>query len=348
MKICLYTDNHYTSYSSIVRSRGKQYSSRLENQIKTLNWVQRTAEQYNCTEIICLGDFFDKNNLNAEEISALKEIEWSKIPNKFLVGNHEMGSSDLFLNSTNVLTNIGEVIDKPKLEEGFGYSILYLPYILEEYRKPISEYYKEFYKDTFSTQEVKNQIILSHNDIAGINYGGYTSKHGFKIDDIENNCNLYINGHLHNQTWVTDKILNLGNITGQNFSEDAFKYNHTLAILDTETLKVELIENPYAYNFYKIELEEIKELEEISKEIKGQAVATIKAPEALSKEVRAIANEIFNEYRLLLTRAHQDTQGNISESFKIDHVKQFGNYITEVMGISDLIIEELSLLGVEI
>lgn len=349
MKICLYTDNHYTTYSSIIRSRGKTYSSRIENQIKSLNWVQRTAEQYNCNKIICLGDFFDKSDLTSEEISALKEIEWSKIPNEFIVGNHEMGSNDLFFNSTNILSKIGKVIDKPYLDEGLGYSIIYLPYILEEYRKPLKDYIKDLYKDTFSTQEVKNVIILSHNDISGINYAGYLSKHGFKLDEIEQNCDLYINGHLHNQSWVTDKILNLGNLTGLNFSEDAFKYKHTLAILDTDTLKLEFIENPYAYNFYKIEIETMEELQYICKDIKSEyVVATIKAPDSLYSDVRSFVNEIFKEYRILSTRGNQINQEYIIETSKIDHIKQFCTYIKNNLGDSDIILEELSLLGVEV
>lgn len=44
--------------------------------------------------------------------------------------------------------------------------------------------------------------------------GKYKSIDGFDIDDIENNCDKFINGHLHNGSKVTNKIFNIGNLTG--------------------------------------------------------------------------------------------------------------------------------------
>ena len=130
MRILLYTDNHFCSNSSIVRSKGQKYSARLENQIETLNWINNIALEKNCDKMICLGDFFDSATLNAEELTALKEVKWNNLPKEFLVGNHEMGNNDLSYNSTNALSQFGKVIDKPTIDCGFGYEILYLPYML--------------------------------------------------------------------------------------------------------------------------------------------------------------------------------------------------------------------------
>lgn len=44
--------------------------------------------------------------------------------------------------------------------------------------------------------------------------GQFISKAGFDINDIEDNCDLFINGHLHNGSKITDKIFNVGNLTG--------------------------------------------------------------------------------------------------------------------------------------
>ena len=56
-------------------------------------------------------------------------------------------------------------------------------------------------------------------------------------------------------------------MTGQNFSEDGFKYSHCVGILDTNTLDIELINNPYALNFYKIEIND----EDIAKQYEDMA-----------------------------------------------------------------------------
>lgn len=95
MKFVLFTDNHFCQYSSVVRSRGEVYSQRLENQIKSINWVEGLADEVGAEAVICLGDFFDKPQLNAEELSALEEIKWSDRRHIFLCGNHEMGTHDL-------------------------------------------------------------------------------------------------------------------------------------------------------------------------------------------------------------------------------------------------------------
>ena len=57
-KLFVYGDVHWSTYSSIIRSRGEQYSTRLENLIRSVNWAEALAEKYNCETVICLGDFF--------------------------------------------------------------------------------------------------------------------------------------------------------------------------------------------------------------------------------------------------------------------------------------------------
>ena len=348
MRVLIYTDNHFSVNSSIIRSRGKKYSTRLENQIESINWVEKLAEEKNCDQIIQLGDFFDRADLGSEEISALKEIRWSKLPHIFLVGNHELGSNNLEFNSLNVLAKIGKVIDKPTIDCGFGYELFYLPYILESNRKPletiINETSQKYYMNIMVTQEVKKRIILSHNDISGIRYGQFESKQGFNIKEIEDNCSLFINGHLHNQTQVSKKILNLGNLTGQNFTEDGFKYSHSVGILDTDTLEIELINNPYAFYFYKIDSYEDL-VKNKNKFDNRYSIATIKVKTSQVAEARDLCNKLFKEYRLLTIFDNEEIkEEGISRLISTDHIEQFKNYCLEKIGNNENIIKELSLL----
>ena len=235
MKVLVVGDIHWSTYSSILRSRGNNFSTRLEYLIKSLNWVENISKEYGCEEEIFLGDTFDKPDLTAEEISALTEIDWCSKPRvrHFIVGNHESDIASLNHNSTQILHKVGVIEDTPYIypvDETTEF--LFLPYITEDNRKPISEYMKNRVKE-------KKLIVFSHNDIKDFQMGMFLSKTGFAIKDIEDNCALYINGHLHNGGWVSPrKILNLGNLTGQNFSEDAFKYEHHIGILDTDTLEI--------------------------------------------------------------------------------------------------------------
>ena len=109
MRYFIFADPHWSSYSSIVRSRGEKYSTRLENLIKTINWVESEAQNQNCNTIVCLGDFFDKSELNSEEITALQEIKWANIIHYFLVGNHEMGRNNLELSSSHLFALIPHI-----------------------------------------------------------------------------------------------------------------------------------------------------------------------------------------------------------------------------------------------
>lgn len=293
MKILIYTDNHFCRYSSILRSRGEKYSKRLENQIESLNWVNQIAIEKECDRMIHLGDFFDKPDLTAEEISALKEIKWNDLPKDFILGNHEMYQDH---NSLNVLSQLGNIIIEPtNWLASNNVNILYLPYILENDRKPLSEY---IYK-----REGERVVVLSHNDIKGIRYGQYESKIGFDIKEICDNCNLFINGHLHNQTQINEKIINLGDLTGLNFNEDGFKYSHCVGILDTYTLDLELIHNPYAINFYKLEEDinyDFNHFKTIIDKVEN-GVLSVKVPQSKLKEVRDYLQTCSNiiEFRVI-------------------------------------------------
>ena len=143
MKIGIVGDIHWSKYSSIVRLRGNKYSFRLENCINSINWAESVT--CSCNSVVYLGDFFDSSDLNAEEITALKEISWNFRPHYFLVGNHELGTNDLTYSSSHLFEYINApggatVIDKPYSVTVSNITMHFLPYILEEHRKSISEH----------------------------------------------------------------------------------------------------------------------------------------------------------------------------------------------------------------
>ena len=334
MKIGIVGDIHWSRYSSIVRLRGDKYSYRLENCIKSINWAEKLLS---CTDrVVYLGDFFDSSELNSEELTALNEIEWNTVPHAFLVGNHELGLNDLSFSSAHVFKLNGKlsIIDKQAYSCYGLTEICYLPYIvnnsgnIEDYlRKPTDGY---------------KRVIFSHNDIAGIQLGKFISKSGFNIDSIETNCDLFINGHIHNGGKITDKIINIGNLTGQNFSEDASVYDHCVFILDTDTLKISVYENPYAINFYKID--STQQLWDVTK-LKQNAVLTLKCEEDSQnyyKELLSNAPNVLTYRLIIVPSTMRQVAYNNAELISINHLDKFRNYILETLGTSDLIQEELN------
>lgn len=344
MRVILYADNHFSQYSSILRSRGERYSLRLENQIQSMNWVEELAKAENCDSVICLGDWFDKSILNAEEITALKEIKWNNdCEHYFLVGNHEMGTSDLQYSSSHIFQSLGfksiKYVDFMKINDKVGF--VFLPYLTKDRRATL----KKYIEDLTLNEKCENYIILSHNDIAGIRYGQYMSKDGFDIKDIYENCRLFINGHLHNQTQINDKTLNLGNLTGQNFSEDALKYSHCVAVLDTDDFSIKLINNPYALNFYKFEINNYDDIKGTLDKCINNSIVSIKANENIINDLKQIILSYQNiiQYRIVtIPNIKSEKTNGISELVKTDHIQQFKDFILSQIDKTEVLEEELA------
>lgn len=345
MKLFIYADPHWSSYSSIIRSRGQKYSTRLENLIKTINWVEESAVMLNCDAVVCLGDFFDKAELNSEELTALREILWNDLPHHFIVGNHEMGRHNLQYSSSHLFelcpnACVSDVVGI--IRDSRGTQICLLPYVLESDRMPLSSYLPPTDGD---------RIILSHNDIKGLQMGKFISQDGFTIEEIKENCRLFINGHLHNGTELGN-IINLGNITGQNFSEDSSKYRHNALLLDTENFSVSSLENPYAFNFYKLDFtpytkDDVEVIRTVlSKTIGPNAVCSIHVREDtkfIVEDILSICHNIV-ECRVILDMSFRDSSGeNLADirAEKLDHLSKFAEYVRTNIAGTELIEEEL-------
>ena len=198
MKIMLFTDLHMCPRASIINKWGTKYPYRLENCIESINWVERLAEEQKCQYVINLGDFFDKPDLASETITACTDIEWSNIMHYSIVGNHDASTSSLLFNSVNrLLTDRHQIISEPTTLVLSNCVLCFLPYVVECERKPINEYFPDLQKHNLPI------VICSHNDISGIQLGPVVSKTGFSIDEIEANCDLFLNGHLHNGQALT-------------------------------------------------------------------------------------------------------------------------------------------------
>lgn len=342
MKIAICGDIHISKTSSIIKSRGEKYSTRIENCLKSINWFEEVSRKKGCQMEIFLGDTFDKPQLSDEELTAIKDINWNDIDKYFIVGNHESSVNGLEYNSVKALEGNHRYVIS---DQGYNFfpdhkdnvQIHLLPYIIESDRQPLKNYLNRY-------NDVKHHIIFSHNDIEGIQMGPVVSKIGFSIEEIENNCDLFINGHLHNGGKVGNKIINLGILTGQTLNEDASKYPHNIMILDTETLEYELIENPYAFNFYNIEINNINEFDKLNG-LKNNAVLSIKCDIELLDKVKEKVEYLNNviQYRVTTFRINKDIKEiDKVEDFSIDYLDKFKDFCMMSIDNKEILKEELS------
>lgn len=345
MKIGIVGDVHWSKYSSIIRNRGYKYSARLENCIRSVQWAEDLMEENNCSLVVYLGDFFDKCDLSAEEVTALNDIHWNKLPHRFLVGNHEMGINDLKISSAHLFNLLDSriddfrVIDQPvdqTITQGNERcNLFYLPYVLEENRENL---------DYYLPKDVDDLIIFSHNDIKGIQMGPIISPFGFEQEEINNSCKLFINGHIHNGSKISDKIINVGNLTGQNFSEDATKYFHSILILDTETNACAVYDNPHAFNFFKFDATDTDIYNKIKSYVTSSSnpVMTVKIKEGQKGEYeQLLENTVAHRLIIQPEIKHDDKNEEALESLSINHLEKFREYILHELGNSDSVEEEL-------
>lgn len=344
MKIAICGDIHISKTSSIIKSRGKKYSTRIENCLKSIEWFEKIAKDNGCDMEVFLGDTFDKSVLDDEIITAIKDIKWNKkIMHYFIVGNHESSVNGLEYNSAKALEGDNrEVVWEQSASVTLGVvQFHFLPYIIESDRKPLETYLDK-------NDECSSHIIFSHNDIKGVQMGPVVSKTGFTIDEIEDNCELFINGHLHNGTKVADKIINLGILTGQTLNEDASVYPHYIMILDidekTGQFSYTLIENPHAFNFYNIDINIDNDINKLYN-LKGNAVVAIKCNIELIDKVKDVLKDLHNiiQYRLTTFRVNKDIKEvDKVEDFSIDYFQKFRDFCVATMGNTEVVNQELS------
>jgi DNA repair exonuclease SbcCD nuclease subunit len=340
MNILVYSDNHFCQNSSIIRGRGNRFSDRLENQLNTLLFIEETAKRYSCSAIFNCGDFFDKPELNSEEISALKEVQWDvSIPHYYIVGNHDASNKSLSYNATNVLASIPNsfVIDKPSGISISGVGIYFLPYVSTNNNESIS--LEDIFGNTLF--QSNKRLLLSHNEINGLQYGKYVSTSGLNIEEVSKYFDMCINGHLHNFMRVTDKIINIGNVTGQNFSEDGFQYSHNIAIFNTESFSIQYVENPFAFNFYKVDTKKLCDSVTYMK----NAVVSVSCEEQEADSVRKIIKENNNikYYKITVTRSEYSDKEQLFNDSSTPKNK-FSEFIINVLGNDLVVAEELNLI----
>lgn len=242
MRIVVYTDAHFSINSSIILGKVGSLEGRLSHLIDSFKWIGEVAKERNCDLIVNCGDLVDSTTLRSEEITALaKALRYHDGINcTHVMGNHEILTSDGSINSINFIENLSnhKLMTSPIVEESHGTRILYLPY---------------------GDYEVDNlpeaDICFSHIDISNSDLNGFKLQARVDPSDLAKKYKLVINGHIHNHGWlVKDKVLNLGALSGQNFSSTSKSY---IAIVDTDDFSCELIENPYSLRFIKKEYKQL-------------------------------------------------------------------------------------------
>jgi len=154
-----------------------------------------------------------------------------------------------------------------------------------------------------------------------------------------------LNGHLHNSDWVSDKILNVGSLLAHNFTNDSAVYKYGAWILDTDTMKIDFIENPFSFNFYKISISNAADLTKLDI-IKNNTVLSLNCPKemlgSLNNKLESITDKIITHKILTLNNSTEKlNESDIIELRGTDHIQRFIDFCHEKINNTKLLDEEL-------
>ena len=283
MKILLYADTHFSLNSSILLGSTDSLKGRLEHLINSFKWMYELAKEQRVDLIVDLGDLADSSKLSANEITAVSEaLSYNKdIPELHILGNHERQSEDGKINSINFinLINNHRLIIEPEV---LNNRYTFIPY--------------QNYKDGDLEGLPNTEYAFTHIDIKGFILGGtWTLKTGLTPEYLMSKYDYIINGHLHTGGYVINNlyktILNLGSISGQNFSS---KGNPRIGVLDTESKEIRFINNPYGIKFDSISCNTLSEVIDLNNSIKNSDnnyCIQIKVPVHLVEETSKILGD---------------------------------------------------------
>ena len=328
MKLGLYADPHFSQTSSIIVGKRGSLSGRLNNLVQSFEWMNNLFKDNGVSEIICLGDLADKPVLTSEEISAMSQCNLST--HYILVGNHCRADQSGSINSVNLVST--RIISEPTIIEFDKIKVLFLPYSKEPYEL---------------TEKV--DVILSHNDIQGYMFSGnHVCTTGYNLSDILDKCKLFINGHLHNGGWIVkDRAMNLGQLSGMNFSSCGGEWEPSVAILDTDDLSITLYENPVAYRFKKIEIDKVTKLKAYLDQLtcKGY-ILQVKVPNSISESCRKLLDKCdkVEASRVLTTSESKKSDKSSSSQIQLTQSSVYDKLKSFIKNQSNLPVREKILL----
>lgn len=273
MKALIFSDIHIHPHKKSVE--------RLDDCIKTLDWVFSTAESNNIENIIFLGDLFhDRQKIDVLTYHKTFEVfEKHLLKNKFslhlLLGNHDLWHSQKWdVSSVNPLRNLPgvTVINEPcvkPISKSKDYLFAFLPYThdpIEDLKKVEKEWKAECKKRNANPPKVLGAHIAVDGAVWNVKYGT-TAEVAIEHDgdmvkvgpSIFDNWDRVFLGHYHAEQKLTKNVEYVGSPLQLSFGE-AFQDKHII-IYDFENDKCKYVKNDFSPKHYIINEDDLDQYE---------------------------------------------------------------------------------------
>lgn len=313
-KIVLWADVHFCKRESLVENRYPFLKRSIE-------WADAIDGDLHFD----LGDFFNTSHLSAEDVAVLDSIKF-KHSWHCIAGNHEQDGTNSLLH---YFRDFHTVYEKPKLVkfDGVGF-VLFIPFTKSPI--PLDVLLKDL-------PDGEQALVVSHCEFVGM--FGTEEGAGYSVEEINNNpkIKMWFNGHYHQRMKLSEKVVIVGNLCGQNFTQN---FNpHGVCIYDTETNTHEFISNPYALVFGKMDTSNqdcvrIRKL--IEEDPEKRYVLAIQTDSETKQSIKDWSNKYLVASRIMLSDvggvANNSKPVEVAEVPTIDHIGLFIKEVTERFG----------------
>jgi DNA repair exonuclease SbcCD nuclease subunit len=234
-KICLITDQHFGA-----RGDALVYLNFFDKFYTDIFFP--TLKERNIKTVIDLGDTFDRRKyINFLTLCMAKKMYFDRLVDLDIKLHVIVGNHTTFYKNTNEINTIDtlfseypniEIYSHPQVKRIENLDILFLPWICAEN-----------YSDSMKLiNEVPASVALGHLEVSGFAmHVGQTSEEGLN-PNIFDQYKLVCSGHYHHRS-TKGNITYLGN--PYEFTWNDYADQRGFHILDTETLELEFIPNPY-------------------------------------------------------------------------------------------------------
>ena len=322
MKIALITDTHYN-----FKKANKNFHDYFAKFYRDIFFPY--LEKNSIKTVIHLGDAFD--NRKGIDYWAL---DWAKknvydvfkqldIKVYSIVGNH-----DTYYKNTNEVNSIDILLDEyenivkissPKEATVGGLDILLLPWICSENQEEV-----------FSLMEkTKAKVVFGHLELQGFFvFPGQSQPHGMDKKVFDKFTKVF-SGHYHTRS-DDGRIFYIGN-PYQMFWND-YNDSRGFNILDTETLNLQFIKNPYSI-FEKIYYEDSKFEDIVEKDLENKIVKLIVKKKTNQKQFDLFLDKLtkipFLELKISEILDIDDSNYQYSENEIEDTLSILNGYVEE-------------------
>lgn len=299
-KVGIYTDAHFSLTSSILSNMsGYKYSARLDLLVQSFKWMYEEFDAKGVELIINAGDLIDSDIIKAEENSALSEaLSHSKgIPELHIVGNHEKKDKSNKYHSLSLLDKNRSisVVDTPMK---YNDEISLLPFTTDE----------------IDFESLKNKVLISHMNYEGMTVGVKKLEWGLSQEYVLSYFDKVLNGHIHAASKEKKgQVLNIGSLFGIGFGDSYDVSYPGIMILDTETLKIERIRNPYSVIFLKLKAESVGDLKAKLKKankVDNPKCIKVEVPYLIRDDIREFLTKVSEDMNIVSSRV----QGKVESS----------------------------------